>query len=52
MAYSLEQIFHTAPKKIGMIEIYSNPMDRKTVQDIEKVIKRCMINFLMEIPLL
>lgn len=39
MAYSLEQIFHTAPKKIGMIEIYSNPMDRKTVQDIEKVIK-------------
>lgn len=39
MAYSLEQIFHTEPKVIGMIEIYSNPMDRKTVQDIEKVIK-------------
>ena len=39
MAYSLEQIFHTEPKVIGMIEIYSNPMDRKTVQDVEKVIK-------------
>ncbi len=39
MAYSLEQIFHTEPKKIGMIEIYSNPMDRATVKDIEKVIK-------------
>lgn len=39
MAYSLEQIFHTDPKVIGMIEIYSNPMDRKTVNDIEKVIK-------------
>lgn len=39
MAYNLEQIFHTAPKVIGMIEIYSNPMDRKAVQDIEKVIK-------------
>lgn len=39
MAYSLEQIFHTEPKKIGMIEIYSNPMDRSTVRDIEKVVK-------------
>ena len=39
MAYSLEQIFHTEPKVIGMVEIYSNPMDRRTVQDIEKVIK-------------
>jgi len=39
MAYSLEQIFHTEPKIIGMIEIYSNPMDRSTVRDIEKVVK-------------
>lgn len=39
MAYSLEQIFHTEPKVIGMIEIYSNPMDRATVKDIEKVVK-------------
>ena len=39
MAYNLEQIFHTEPKVIGMIEVYSNPMDRKVVQDIEKVIK-------------
>ena len=40
MAYSLEQIFHTEPKIIGMIEIYSNPMDRSTVRDIEKEEKR------------
>jgi len=39
MAYSLEQIFHTEPKIIGMIEIYSNPMDKSTVRDIEKVVK-------------
>jgi len=39
MAYSFEQIFHTEPKVVGMIEIYSNPMDRSTVRDIEKVIK-------------
>lgn len=39
MAYSLEQIFHTDPKIIGMIEIYSNPMDKSTVRDIERVVK-------------
>ncbi len=39
MAYSLEQIFHTEPKVIGMIEIYSNPVDRSTVKDIENVVK-------------
>ena len=39
MAYSLEQIFHTEPKVIGMIEIYSNPMDKNTVKDIEKVVR-------------
>lgn len=39
MAYSLEQIFHTEPKVIGMVEIYSNPMDKTTVRDIEKVVK-------------
>jgi len=44
MAYSLEQIFHTEPKVIGMIEIYSNPMDRATVKDIEKVIKNIAKN--------
>lgn len=45
MAYSLEQIFHTEPRVIGMIEIYSNPVDRKTVQDIEKVIKSIAKSF-------
>lgn len=39
MAYSFEQIFHTEPKVIGMIEIYSNPVDKTTVRDIEKVVK-------------
>ena len=39
MAVSLEQIFHTEPKRIGMIEIYSNPMDRAVVKDIETVVK-------------
>ncbi len=44
MAPKLEQIFHTDPKIIGMIEIYSNPMDRRVVQDIEKVIKNIAKN--------
>ena len=39
MPVSLDQIFHTEPKKIGMIEIYSNKLDRAVVKDIETVIK-------------
>ena len=45
MAPSLEQIFHTEPKKIGMVEIYSNPMDRSTVKDIERVINSIAKSF-------
>lgn len=45
MAPSLEQIFHTEPKRIGMIEIYSNPMDKNTVKDIEKVVKSIAKSF-------
>lgn len=45
MAPRLEQIFHTEPKRIGMIEIYSNPMDRNTVKDIEKVVKSIAKSF-------
>lgn len=45
MTPSLEQIFHTEPKRIGMIEIYSNPMDKSTVKDIEKVVKSIAKSF-------
>lgn len=45
MTPSLEQIFHTEPKRIGMIEIYSNPMDKNTVKDIEKVVKSIAKSF-------
>lgn len=44
MTPKFEHIFHTEPKRIGMIEIYSNPMDKNTVKDIEKVIKNVASN--------